>query len=244
MEKKMNKFLTKASALVFAFLCVSNVFSATAATELSAITLGEDIIDAAPPAVMPFKQCILNFSDPLDTAKKIGVFLFNEKFGGGKLELIDIAYLTFEGIAEGARKNPGKFGEFGKYFNNENAVYGAFGKVLGSFNIAKSDLSTLATLEGCQTFVRGTILEGFPLLFDKIPDEAGLPHLSADIQRGIVEMLASPKDPFVRWFAGILNTSYTSSAVVADQISAGFKEIEDFTVGCGCFPCFSGKKKR
>ncbi len=237
----MSKFFTKTSA--FVFVCSSLLFGATDNAAVSvAITseeetkpvanLGGVILDIihAKPAVLTFQKCVLNFSDPAQTARssaKIATYLMVEKTTG-TLDLADIAYLTCEGIAAVSRKTPAAFGKLAPYFADENAVYQNIGYVIGSIEVASHDLSILGSLPSCTAFVQKTIATDLPKLLTRL-------GASAEDQADIT-LLATVFTPM---FAQLLNKTYTGTMKAA----AAFGEIVEDRVpaGCGCFG-FGGSK--
>jgi hypothetical protein len=294
MEKKMNKFFTKASALVFACLSTSLVFGAGphAGAIVSDVQLGiEDVLHpttatSAIPSDLPIHKCVLDFSDTIPvliSAAKLGGYLISEN-STGKLDLIDIAYLTMEGVAAGARKDPGKFGEFAPYVANQDAIFNAFARSIGRIRTAQHDLSVLGNPETCEEFVRDTLTLDLPAVLDEllaattvsvlvenkakitsgivsiIAADTGLPVVldellaattasvlvenKAKIKSGIVSIIEADPAGFIPMFAKLLNTSYNGLANAAAVVTADLEAIKEKISGCGCFPCFSGKKKR
>lgn len=232
----MNNFFTKASALVLAFLSVSTAFCATV-TEREPTSVGDIITDVttARPATLSFSKCVLDFSNPtkiMASSAKIGVYLLAEK-ASNQLDLMDIAYLTFEGIAAGSRANPSGFGKLAPYFTNENAVYDTFGRVMGGLTAAKQDLSVLGNLASCTRFVQGTIDTGLPNLLTQL----GMP---ASDQEDI-KLLATVFTPM---FAQLLNRTYAGALVASSAFTTIIDDVEGKISGCGCFSCFGSKTKK
>ncbi len=231
----MSKFFTKTSA--FVFVCSSLLFGATDNAAVSvAITseeetkpvanLGGVILDIihAEPAALTFQKCVLNFSDPAQTARssaKIATYLMVEKTTG-TLDLADIAYLTCEGIAAVSRKTPAAFGKLAQFFVDENAVYKNIGQVIGSIEVASHDLSVLGNLPSCTAFVQQTIATDLPKLLTKL-------GASTEDQADIT-LLATVFTPV---FAQLLNKTYTGTMNAAAAFDA---VIEDrVPLCCGCF---------
>lgn len=230
----MNKFFIKASALVFVCFGTSLVFGMEDHTPTSITGIVADISGATTrmPVTMPMQQCVLDFSNPsaiLSSTAKIGFSLLSEKMTG-KLDLLDIVYLTLEGVAAGSRQNPSRFGSVASFFSDPNAVYTSFGHILGTMSTAQHDLSVLADLAQCTAFVRGTITTDLPILLNDM-------KAPADIRDGLVTMLASPADPLVPMFAGLLNKSYLSLSATADAAAAALQDVEArVKTKCGCWP--------
>ena len=239
----MSKFFTKTSA--FVFVCSSLLFAANNAAVSVAITpekdskppvvgavlnLSEVITDIvhAEPVVLPFQKCVLNFSDPAQTARssaKIATYLIVEKTTG-TLDLADIAYLTCEGIAAASRKTPAAFGKLAPYFADEKAVYQNIGQVIGSIEVASHDLSVLGNLESCKAFVEKTIATDLPKLLTRLGS-------SAEDQADFT-LLATVFTPM---FAQLLNKTYTGTMNAA----AAFDAVIEDSVPAGCF-CFGRSK--
>ncbi|MCX7352208.1 MAG: hypothetical protein NTW22_02865 [Proteobacteria bacterium] len=236
----MSKFFTKTSA--FVFVCSSLLFGATDNAAVSvAITseedgkppvagavlnLGEVITDIrhAEPAVLPFQKCVLNFSDPKQTARGIASFLLTEKITG-TLDLIDIAYLTFEGIAAASRKTPAAFGKLAQYFADEDAVYQNIGHVMGSLNVAGQTLVILENLTTCKNFVNETITTDLPKLLTRL-------GASVEDQADIV-LLARV---FASDFSIVLNGAILSTKALQKTVADFGKTVEGRVSACSCFP--------
>lgn len=229
----MNKFLTKAGALIYVCLSTSLVFGAESApTNVTEVIA--DISDAATrvPTAMPVQQCVLDFSNTntiLSSTAKIGFNLLSEKMTG-TLDLLDIVYLTLEGVAAGSRQNPSRFGNVASYFSDQNAVYTSFGHIIGTMRTAQHDLSILRDIAQCTAFVRSTITTDLPILLNDM-------SVPSDVRDGLVRMLASPADPLVPMFSGLLNKSYIGLSATADAAAAALQQIEEkVKTKCGCWP--------
>lgn len=228
----MNSFFTKASALVFAFLSISTSLCAAQREPTSLDDVIADVTTARP-ATLSFSKCILDFSNPTAIAAssaRIGVYLLAEK-ASNQLDLMDIAYLTCEGIAAGSRANPLGFGRLAQYFTDPNAVYNTFGRVMGSITAAKQDLSILGDLASCTRFVQGTIDTGLPNLLTQL----GMPASDQDD----IKLLATVFTPM---FARLLNSTYTGALAASSAFTTMIEDVE--VSGCGCFPCFGSKTKK
>jgi hypothetical protein len=229
----MYKFFTKASALVFTFLSASITFCA----EKEPTSIGDVIVDitTARPATLSFSKCVLDFSDTrkiMASSAKIGVYLLAEK-ASNQLDLMDIAYITFEGIAAGSRANPSGFGKLAPYFTNEDAVYETFGRAMGGLTAAKQDLSILGNPASCTSFVQGTINRDLPKLLTQL----GMPVSDQED----IKLLATVFTPM---FAQLLNRTYAGALVASSAFATIIDDVEEKVSGCGCFPCFGGKAKK
>ena len=240
----MSKFFTKTSA--FVFVCSSLLFGADDAVvrdvtseengkppvARAVLNLGEVITEIAhaEPVALTFQQCVLNFSDPTQTARssaKIAAYLMIEKTTG-TLDLADIAYLTCEGIAAATRKTPTAFGKLAPYFADENAVYQNIGHVIGSIQVASHDLSILGSLPSCTAFVQKTIATDLPKLLTRLG--------ASNEDQADITLLATVFTPM---FAQLLNKTYTGTMNAAAAFGAA---IEDrVPAGCGCLG-FGGSK--
>ena len=225
----MNSFLTKAGALVLVCLNTSLIFGAATAPATAEISLTQVLDDTrnASVATLPFSQCVLDFSTPMAIAAssaKIGVHLLVDK-ADGALNLTDIAYITFEGVAAGSRSNPAKFGKLAQYFADQNAVYSTFGRVMGGIAVGTQDLSVLGNLQTCTTFVQTTVSTNLPALLTQL----GAP---ASDQSDIV-LLATVFTPV---FAQLLNKTYGGAVAAGGAVFSNFvTTVEDDVAGCGCF---------
>lgn len=253
----MYKFFTKASALVFVCFGTSLIFGAEAPREpIHAGTVVVDIRDGIDdvlrpgaatstiPSDLPIQQCILDFSDTIPilmSTAKLGAYLVSEN-SQGKLDLLDIAYLTVEGLAAGARKNPGNFGAFATYVIDQNAIFNAFARSIGRIRTAERNLSVLSDRGTCERFVRDTIKADLPVVLDELlkPVSSMTPTDKSAIIGGIVSVISADPARFIPMFASLLNKSYLGLASAAAVVTADI-DIEKIS-GCGCFPCF-GKKK-
>ncbi len=249
MENKMNNFLTKAGALVFAFLSVPTF----AAAPLHVGTLIDDVrtgIDdirnpatavTAIPTDLPIHQCVLDFSDTIPiliSTAKLGSYLVSEQ-SEGKLDLIDIAYLTMEGLAAGARKESNKFGAFASYVADEDVMFNTFARSIGRIRTAEHDLSVLGNLATCQKFVRDTITLDLPIVLEELLKTTAVPILNknkAEIANGIVALMKTDPVGFIPMFAKLLNASYNGLSGAAAMVTADIQVIkEKVSSGCGCF---------
>jgi hypothetical protein len=235
----MSKFFTKTSA--FVFVCSSLLFAADNAAITSeedskppvvgaVLNLSEVITDIvnAEPAVLPFQECVLNFSDHAQTARscaKIATYLIVEKTTG-TLDLADIGYLTFEAIAAASRKTPAAYGKLAPYFADEKAVYQNIGQVIGSIEVASHDLSVLGNFESCKAFVEKTIATDLEKLLTRLGASA---EDQADFT--LLETVFTPM------FAQLLNKTYTGTMNAA----AAFDAVIEDSVPAGCF-CFGRSK--
>lgn len=231
----MSKFFTKTSA--FVFVCSSLLFGADEAVTVTseetkppvagaALNLGEVLteITHAAPAPLPFQQCVLNFSDPKQTARSIGFFLLNEKTTE-KLNRTDIAYLIIEGIAAASRNKPDDFGKLAKYFEHENAVFDNIGHVIGSINVASQTLDSLEDESVCTAFVNETITTDLPKLLTRL-------GASAEDQVDIV-LLATV---FAPKFSNLLNGAILSTKALQKTVADFGKTVEGRVSAGSCFP--------
>jgi hypothetical protein len=228
----MSKFFTKTSA--FVFVCSSLLFAADNAAITSeetkpAANLSSVIVDIvhAEPDSLPFQKCVLNFSDPKQTARSITSFLLTEKITG-TLDLIDIAYLTFEGIAAASRITPPAlpaFGKLARYFDDEDAVYQNIGYVIGSLNVASQTLDSLEDESVCTAFVNETITTDLHKLLTRL-------GASAEEQVDIV-LLATV---FAPKFSNLLNGAILSTKALQKTIADFGKTVEGRVSACSCFP--------
>jgi len=217
----MNKFL-KAGITALILLISPSIFCADKEGALSDVIL--DIKDAAPSRTLTIEKCILDFSTPNKIAAsscRIGVYLLSEKTND-TLDLVDIAYLTFEGIAAGSRSTPGKFGRLAHCFIDKGAVYTSFMQIAGSMEVAEHELTVLGNLQSCTAFVQQTIAKDLPNLLTKL-------NVSPEDQADIA-LLATVFTPM---FSQLLHKAYTgamnaaaAATQAADQIASG---------NCGCF---------
>lgn len=233
----MSKFFTKTSA--FVFVCSSLLFGATDDAAVSVAITSEEtkpaanlssvIVDIvhAEPASLPFQKCVLNFSDPKQTARSITSFLLTEKITG-TLDLIDIAYLTFEGIAAASRITPPALPAFGKlapYFADEDAVYQNIGYVIGSLNVAGQTLVILENPTTCKNFVNETITTDLHKLLTRL-------GASVEDQADIV-LLARV---FASDFSIVLNGAILSTKALQKTVADFGKTVEGRVSACSCFP--------
>lgn len=229
----MTKFLSKAALLAFACFNATQMFGA--GETLSDVVL--NVKDAAPSRALTISKCVLDFSTPNKIAAssgKIAVYLLGEK-ANNTLDTVDIAYLTFEGIAAGARSNPDKFGKLAPYFNDPEAVYTNFMQIAGSIEVAEKELSVLGDLATCTTFVQGTITKDLPALLTRL-------NVSTEDQADVA-LLATVFTPM---FSKLLNKAYTGAIVAAEAATTTIEKIADEvqTGQCGCFPWGGATKKK
>ena len=215
----MNKFL-KAGITALTLLISPSIFSAEKENALGALSdVILDIKDGAPSRTLTISKCILNFSTPNEIAAssaRIGVYLLSEKTND-TLDLADIAYLTFEGIAAGSRSAPEKFGRLAPYFTDKDAVYTNFMQIAGSMEIAERELRVLGDLQSCTELVQQTITKDLPVLLTKL-------NVSTEDQADIA-LLATVFKPM---FSQLLNKAYTgamkaaaAAAQAADEVASG-----------------------
>lgn len=222
----MSKFFTKTSA--FVFVCSSLLFGAEDKA-LSSIIVG--IQEATPTAAI--RKCVLDFSDQKATASsaaRILTYLMVEKTTG-TLDLTDIAYLTFEGIAAASRKTPRDFGRLALFFENHDAVYENMSQIIGSIEVASHDLSILRTVPSCTAFVQNTITTDLPKLL-------AILGASTEDQADITLLTTV----FTPMFAQLLNKTYTGTMNAAAAFDAVAQEHAP-VVGCGCFGRSKAAKK-
>ncbi len=214
----MSKFLTKIGMLALAFTNLSIVHAA-AETQSSLNELAIEIVNAPAAATLTIQKCVLDFSSTTTTAAssgRIAVYLLSEKTNS-TLDFIDIAYLTFEGIAAGARKEQARFGKLAPYFTDKDAVYTNFLQIAGSIEKTQHELSVLANLKTCTAFVQKTVTTDLPTLLTKL-------NVSTEDQADIT-LLATVFTPM---FAKLLNKTYKGALAAG----AAFNEKSSW---CGCF---------
>ena len=233
----MKKFLLQAATLAFACFNTTQIFGATEGENSTLTDIALEVKDAAPSRTLTISKCVLDFSTPNKIAAssgKIAVYLLGEK-ANNTLDLTDIAYLTFEGIAAGARSNPDKFGKLAPYFSNPEAVYTNFMQIAGSIEVAQHELTILGDLTTCTTFVQGTIAKDLPALLTKL-------NVSPEDQADVA-LLATVFTPM---FSQLLNKAYTRAmAAAGSATTAADKITEEVTTGqCGCFPWTGTPKKK
>ncbi|MCX7343628.1 MAG: hypothetical protein NT128_05755 [Proteobacteria bacterium] len=216
----------------------------------------DDILDAArtPAAKMPIQQCVLDFSrDGAQSSvfKITGYLLSSGGIIGGdshkKLYWADFSYLMCESLAAWVRQSPADFPKLANFFNDKDAVYTAFGKIINTVDTTERELSALADLKNCESFVKETMDKDLPLLlnelFKALPASlSSVGDLAKDHQSEIVSVAKK----FTPQIAQLVNVSYIGLSKASDAASAAVSNfvqaIEDGGC-CGCFSLFKSKKK-
>ncbi len=251
----MKNFFTKTYTLILFSLSIAAL--SAAAHEVVELRIVDDILDAArtPAARMPMQQCVLDFSrDGTQSSvfKITGYLLSSGGIIGGdshkKLYWADFSYLMCESLAAWVRQSPGDFPKLANFFDDKNAVYTAFGKIINTIDTTERELSALADLKNCEAFVKETMDKDLPLLlgelFKALPASlSSVGSLAKDHQSEIISVAKT----FTPTIAKLVNVSYLGLSKASDAASAAVSKllqaIEDGEC-CGCFPSLrKGKKK-
>jgi hypothetical protein len=250
----MKNFFIKIYTLILFSLGITNLSAAT--TEPIELNIVGDILDATrTPAKMSMQKCVLDFSkDGAQSSvfKITGYLLSSGGIIGGdshkKLYWPDFSYLMCESLAAWVRQSPGDFPKLANFFNNKDAVYTAFGKIVNTVDTTERELSALADLKNCEAFVKETIDKDLPLLLGELIK--ALPSsLSSvgDLAKDHQSEILSVAKKFAPQIAQLVNVSYIGLSKASDAASAAVSNfvqaIEDGGC-CGCFPSFRKSKKK
>lgn len=230
----MGKPLTKTRILALAVISSSLIFGAT--EERKEVALSDvitDIRNATPSSTLTITKCVLDFSDHrtiLASSARMGGYLLAEETKN-TLDLADFVYLTFEGIAAGARQDPEKFGKLARYFTDKDAVYNNFMQIAGSIQQTQQELVILADLGSCTNFVQQTISKDLPTLLKKMG--------ATEEDQADITLLATV---FTPTFAQLINKTYLGAVGAAEAFNGIVDNVAKGGINCGCLPW--GKKKK
>jgi hypothetical protein len=240
----MKNFFIKIYTLILFSLSITNLSAAT--TEPIELNILGDILDATrrTPVKMSMQQCVLDFSKDGTQSSVFKITGYLLSSGGiigedshKKLYWADFSYLMCESLAAWVRQSPGDFPKLANFFNDKDAVYTAFGKIINTVDTTERELSALAEYKNCEAFVKETMDKDLPASLSSVGD------LAKDHQSEIISVAKN----FTPHIARLVNVSYiglTEASKAASAAVSNFVQAIEDSGCCGCFPSFKkGKKK-
>lgn len=255
----MKNFFIKIYTLILFSLSITNLSaSSNEPIELKEekLNIVDDILRATrTTAKMSMQRCVLDFSKDGTQSSVFKITGYLLSSGGiigedshKKLYWADFSYLMCESLAAWVRQSPGDFPKLANFFNDKDAVYTAFGKIINTVDTTERELSALAEYKNCEAFVKETMDKDLPLLlnelFKALPASlSSVGDLAKDHQSEIISVAKN----FTPHIARLVNVSYiglTEASKAASAAVSNFVQAIEDSGCCGCFPSFKkGKKK-